>query len=292
MKKKDPYPGLPARLYTRPVPLFALLLVIMLCPSGGLHAADKNTVIRIGGTGGALGSMREAAKAFHKKHPEISFRFAPSLGSSGGIKAVLAGALDLALSARPVSDDERKQGAVSAEYTRTPFIFVTSHKGKELDLTLERLVSIYAGETKDWPDGAPLRVVLRPAGDADTAYLKAMSPAMDKAVQAALSREGMVMAVTDQETADMIGSIRGGFGALTLAQLVAERRPLTPLRVNGIAPSLRALDHGTYPYYKTFSLVTGPKTSKETRGFIKFINSPEGRSVLARTGNLPVRGKE
>lgn len=292
MNKKDQGSGFVTRGRTVLNSLFALLLVLALCPSGGLHAADKGTVIRIGGTGGALGSMREAAKAFHKKHPEITFRFAPSLGSSGGIKAVLAGALDLALSVRPVSDDERKQGAVSVEYTRTPFIFVTSHKGEELDLTLERLVSIYAGETKDWPDGAPLRVVLRPAGDADTAYLKAMSPAMDKAVQAALSREGMVMAVTDQETADMIGSIRGGFGTLTLAQLMAERRPLTPLRVNGIAPSLRALAHGTYPYYKTFSLVTGPKTSKEMRAFIKFINSPEGWSVLTRTGNLPVRGKE
>lgn len=270
----------------------ALLSVLALCPVGGLYAADKGEVIRIGGTGSALGSMKEAARAFQKKHPGTTFHFAPSLGSSGGIKAVLAGALDLALSARPVSDDERKQGAASMEYARTPFIFVTSHKGKAWDLTLERLVSIYAGETKAWPNGVPLRVILRPAGDVDTTYLKGMSPAMDKAIQAALSREGMVIAVTDQETADMIGRIRGGFGALTLTQLVAERRPLMPLRVNGTAPGLRALTDGSYPYYKTFSMVIGPRTSRETQVFIRFINSPEGRSVLTRTGNLPVRGKE
>jgi phosphate transport system substrate-binding protein len=199
MNKNDHENGSSARRRKTRFLLFTLLIAFTLSVVGSTHAADAGAAISIGGTGGALGSMKEAAKAFHKKHPEISFRFAPSLGSSGGIKAVLAGALDLALSARPVSDDERKQGAVSVEYARTPFIFVTSHKGKELDLTLDRLVSIYAGETKAWPDGAPLRVVLRPAGDADTAYLKAMSPAMDKAVQAALSREGMVMAVTDQE---------------------------------------------------------------------------------------------
>jgi ABC-type molybdate transport system substrate-binding protein len=40
------------------------------------------------------------------------------------------------------------------------------------------------------------------------------------------------------------------------------------------------------------SPVTGQKTSVETQAFIRFINSPEGRSVLAKTGNLPVRGKE
>jgi len=292
MNKNDLENGFPARLRKALFLLFPVLIAFTLSAIGCPHNANAGAVIRIGGTGGALGSMKEAARAFRKKHPEITFQVAPSLGSSGGIKAVLAGALDLALSARPVGEEERMQGAVSVEYARTPFIFVTSHKGKELELTLEQLVSIYAGETKVWPDGAPLRVILRPAGDADTAYLKDMSPLMDKVVQAALSREGMVIAVTDQETADMIGRIRGGFGALTLTQLVAERRPLTPLRVNGIAPSLRALADGSYPYYKTFSLVTGPKTSKEAQVFITFINSPEGRSILTKTGNLVVRGKK
>jgi phosphate transport system substrate-binding protein len=269
--------------------LFALC-VLALCPAGGLHAADNGTVITIGGTGSALGSMKEMARAFRQKRPEVAFRFAPSLGSTGGIKAVLAGALDLALSARPLSDDERKQGAASVEYARTPFIFVTSHKGRAWDLTPEQLVSIYAGETKAWPDGAPLRLILRPAGDVDTVYQKAMSPAMDKAVQAALSREGMVTAVTDQETADMIRRIRGGFGALTLTQLVTEKRPLKPLRLNGVFPSLRTLADGSYPYYKTYVIAIGPKTGREAQAFIEFINSPEGRSVLTRTGNLPARG--
>jgi len=292
MNKNDPGNGFPARRRKAPFLLFAPLIAFTLLGIGSLHAADKGETIRIGGTGSALGGMKEAARAFQGKHPEITFRFAPSLGSSGGIKAVLAGALDLALSARPVSDDERKQGAMAVEYARTPFIFVTSHKGKAWDLTLEQLVSIYTGETRAWPDGVPLRLILRPAGDVDTAYLKAMSPMMDKAVQAAQSREGMVVAITDQETADTIGRIRGGFGALTLTQLLAERRPLMPLRVNGTAPSLRALADGSYPYYKTFSMVTGPKTSREAQAFIKFINSPEGRSVLTRTGNLPARGKK
>jgi phosphate transport system substrate-binding protein len=291
MKMKDLIRFL-LRRNRQPALSFTVLLAVMLCLPGGLHAADQGEVVRIGGTGCALGGMKEVAGAFQKKHPEVTFRFAPSLGSSGGIKAVLAGALDIALSARPVSDDERKQGAISREYARTPFIFVTSHKGKKLDLTLEQLVSVYAGETKAWPDGAPLRLILRPAGDADTAYLKAMSPMMDKAVQAALSREGMVMTVTDQETADMIGRIRGGFGALTLTQVVAEKRPLTPLRVNRTTPSLRTLADGSYPYFKTFSLVIGPKTSKEAQAFLEFIDSPEGRSILTRIGNLTVRGKE
>ncbi len=270
-----------------PFSLFALLTGLMLFPAGGLRAADK--VITIGGTGCALGGMKEVARAFRERHPGVVVRFPPSLGSSGGIRALLAGAIDLALSSRPVSEEEQKKGVVSAEYARTPFIFVTSYKGRVPDLTIEKLVSIYSGVTRTWPDGVPLRVILRPAGDADTEYLEGMSSAMHEAVQAAHSREGMVTAVTDQDAADMIGRIRGGFGALTLAQLVAERRPLTPLSMNGVAPGLRALADGTYPYYKIFYLVAGPKTDRETRAFIQFVNSPEGRSILTKNGHLVSR---
>ncbi len=266
-----------------------VLLAAVLVPAGGLRAADSVEVVRIGGTGCALGGIQEAARVFHKKHPGTDFTFAPSLGSSGGIKAVLAGALDLGLSARPLSDEERKQGADAVEYARTPFIFVTSHHGRVMDLTLEDVVSIYAGETRTWPDGSPLRLVLRPAGDADTAYLKGMSPAMNGAVESALARQGMVTAITDQENAGAMGRLRGGFGAATLAQITAEHRPLRVLRMNGVMPSIAALADGSYPYYKILYAVTGPRAGRGTRAFIQFLFSPEGRAILARTGHLSPR---
>ena len=281
-----------ARRSTRTVLRFALLLAVMLCFPGNPLAAYAGEVIRVGGTGCALGGMKEAAHVFRKKRPDVTFSFVPSLGSSGGIKAVLSGALDLSLSSRPITDEERKQGASQAEYARTPFIFVTSHKGKTGDVTLDLLVSIYAGETKTWPDGVPLRLIMRPAGDADMVYLKTLSPAMDKAVAAALKREGMVMAVTDQENADAIERIRGGFGAFTLAQLLAEQRPLTPLRLNGTTPSLAALSNGSYPYYKTFYAVTVSRPNQGVQAFIKFLNSPEGRRVLKETGHLAPRSPQ
>jgi ABC-type glycerol-3-phosphate transport system substrate-binding protein len=57
-------------------------------------------------------------------------------------------------------------------------------------------------------------------------------------------------------------------------------------------PAIRFPAYGSYPHGKTFPLVSGPKTGREARAFISFINSPEGRSVLTNTGSLPVRGKE
>ncbi len=266
------------------------MLVMTQITPGGLHAAEKGDVVRIGGTGCALGGMKKLAQAFQKSHPGAVVTVAPSLGSDGGIKAVLTGALDLAVSARPLRDDEREKGAAAFEYAKTPFIFVTSHKGETYDLSLQRLASIYAGETKAWPDGTPIRVILRPAGDADTLMLRCLSPEMDRAVQSALSREGMVTAVTDQENADIIEKIRGGFGASTLAQVQSEQRPVRTLRVNGEAPGIATLTSGSYPFYKTLFAVTGPNVSTATMAFISFLNSPAGRTILTRSGHLAPGG--
>src|SRR5512135_1000960 len=126
-------------------------LLFAAIPSGPACAGDKSAVIMIGGTGSALGGMREIAKAFRKEHPEITVSFVPSLGSSGGIKAALAGSLDLALSARPLTDSERERGALAVEYARTPFLFATKDASHAASLTLRKVASIYGGEAPQWP---------------------------------------------------------------------------------------------------------------------------------------------
>ena len=83
-----------------------------------LIAAEGSRTIVVGGTGCALAAMEDMAQAFQKKHPELAIKIIPSLGSGGGIKGVLAGSLDLALSARPLTEWEKSQGASAKEYAR------------------------------------------------------------------------------------------------------------------------------------------------------------------------------
>src|SRR5512142_1270632 len=158
-------------------------LLFAAIPAGPACAGGKSTAIVIGGTGSARGGMKEIAKAFRKEHPEITVSFVPSLGSSGGIKAALSGSLDLALSARPLTDSERERGASAVEYARTPFLFTTKDASHADSLTLRKVASIYGGEAPQWPDGTPLRLVLRPEKDMDTLLLRSMCPALDIAVQ-------------------------------------------------------------------------------------------------------------
>lgn len=249
--------------------------------------ASAEEVLKIGGTGGALGTMRRIASAYSQSHPDVRIEFMPSIGSGGAVKAVSKGALDIGLIARPLKERERHLNLQVREYAASPVIFATSTTCPRTDITTEELIMVYGGELRQWPCGSRVRLVLRPADDSDTRAIRGISPAMNEAVDKALTRSGMLVALTDQDAADVL--VRGPerFGTSTLALIVTEARPLRVLSLNGVVPTLQALADGSYPLSKTFALVTNVPPSPHEASFIDFVFSPAGRKILEEAGNLP-----
>lgn len=273
--------------------LFRIFLVLALLPGslfGQGMAADRPVLLKIGGTGGAYGGMKALAQAYQHHNPQVNMVFSPTLGSSGGIKAVLSGAIDVAMSARPLAPGEIQRGALEHVYARTPFVFATPYQqgAASARFTLTDIAAIYCGKISAWPDGTPLRLVVRPEVDYDFVLLKRMSPEIAKAVSQAGSRPGMRIAVTDTDNANILMDLQNSLGSIGLAQIVADKLPLYPLSLGSVAPSLENLQNGSYPYSKSFSLVTGPSPKVEVRMFIQFVFSPQGQEILKQTGHLAV----
>jgi phosphate transport system substrate-binding protein len=240
---------------------------------------------RIGGTGSALGSMRLLAQAYAKQQPGVSFVVLPNMGSSGGIKAVLSGAVHLAVSSRPLNDAEVKAGAVGVEYGRTPFVFAVPSASPVVALTTQNLVDIYSGRLQHWSDGSRVRLVLRPFSDGDNDRLNAISPAMRQARLAAEQRKGMIVAINAQDTADTLEKTPGTFGPSTLALLMSERRALRALPLDGVVPEAQSLASGRYPLSQSQFVVTGPQTPPAARAFLGFLKSASGRKILEANGH-------
>jgi len=261
----------------------ASLLAGALALGSAPAAADT---VRINGTGAALGGLEAVAEAYAKAYPgsQVSI-LRPALGGGGSLKALQAGALDLAISARPLKEEERALGLVAQEYAKAPLVIAVAKNNQRITgLTLAELADIYAGRTAVWRDGSPVRLILRQPSDADTLLLRAISPELDAAVAAALARKGMVTAMTDQESAELLEKIPGAIGTSSLALIVAEKRALRPLPLNGVEPTLQAFADGRYPYAKALYLVMGAHPSGETRRFAEFLRSPAGRAILRRNG--------
>jgi phosphate transport system substrate-binding protein len=256
--------------------------------ASGFGSAAAET-IRISGTGGAVGTIPFLAEAFRKVRPDVRIDLLPSMGSSGAVKAVLAGRLDIGLSGRPLTGEERDRGAVETRYAATPFVFCVN-KGVEADrLTLEEVVEIYAGRRDRWRNGTRLRLITRPPMDSDIPVLKGISQEMSRAVESALHRKGMIVAMTDHEAADLVADVPGAFGAVTLSLVVTENRKVRVLALGGIMPSLRTIADGSYPCVKTFRMVTRRDPGAAVRGFVEFVRSPSGAAVLAKYGQAVLR---
>jgi phosphate transport system substrate-binding protein len=258
-------------------------VVLIAAAAGGATNALSDT-IRIGGTGSALGAMRIIGDEFTREARGAEVRIVPNLGSSGGLKALAAEAIDLAVMSRALRPEERKTGLVALEYGRTPFVFATSAKGVS-SIGLDRVEAILSGRYALWPDGTPVRPVLRPRSDGDSVLLASLSPGIKESLQAAHSREGMVVAVTDQDSANELERLPGAFGTSTLALVLSENRKLNLLQVEGVAPLENGRANPRYPYWKHMFIVHKTPPAPAVQRYLDFLQSANGRAMLARYGH-------
>lgn len=261
--------------------LCSLLLVALGMAMQGLRA----DTVRLAGSTSAIGTMRLIAAEFGKSRPQTQLVFVPDLNSGGAIQALIAGAIDIAMSSRPLKDEERSHGIIAVEYGRSPFVFATSAENPISGFTTAELAAIYAGRTQSWSDGRRIRLVLNPKDDPDTKMLKSMSAEMAEAVDTALLRRGMIMDASDGVRAQAIETIPGALGTSMLSLILSEKRRLKPLALNGITPTASSIADGSYPYYKTFFLVTRADPPPLAQQFIEFVVSSSGHDILSRTGH-------
>jgi len=254
-----------------------------LWPSPVVRADD---VLRATGTGTALGAMRRLSTAFEKANPGHKLQLLPSLGSSGALKAVADGAIDLALSGRALAPTEQGRGLLAIPYARTPFVFAAGPRVGVAGITEAEAARIYRGELPRWPNGERVRLVLRPRSDVDSAIVAAISAQMAAAMDVALDREGMLTAATNQDCHRVLVRTPGSIGPSSLTQILTEDPALTPLAWNGVAPTLGNLASGLYPLQKTLLLVTRAPPSPQVRRFLAFLATPEAARILEEAGNL------
>lgn len=263
------------------------VLAGLLLGFGALRPARAAVPVRIGGTGSALGAMHLLTDAFRAASADVEISVLPSLGTSGGLRALQAGVIDLAVAARGLTESERAAGLQEREYARTPLLFATGPDIGLRDLSSDEVARIYAGEMTEWPDGTPVRLIRRPPTEADWEALGGLSPHMPRAIALAMRRQGLVTAASDQDNADAIESVRGSFGLLSLGQMLSERRRLTPFALDGIGPdaALAALER--WPLVRRLHIVTGAQASTEARAFMEFLSGPVAGALLAAHGHVP-----
>ena len=257
------------------------LIVTLLAFPGICPAADT---ISINGSGSALDMMKPMIAAYQKTNKDLLIKMDKPLGSSGAVKALLAGALDLVLSSKPLKPEEAAKGAQLQVYGKTPLVLITDKNVRKGNITTSELEEIYSGKSGTWPNGEVIRLILRPHEDVDSKIISDLSPGMANAMIAARARKGMIVAVTDPESYGAVEKTAGAFGATGMTSIITEKLSVASLKLNGIAPSPQSIASGAYPFAKEISIVTTPRTPPAAHKLISFMLSPQGRAIAAKTG--------
>ncbi len=247
------------------------------------------TELKIGGTGVALGGMEILGDAFEKKHPDVEVTVLPSLGSSGGIRALIAGAVDLAVSARDTKPKESADGVSATLYATTPLALVTSLGTPASDIATAELAAIYAGVQSQWEDGSQIRLVLRPKSETATSILKSLSSEMENAVTLAQTRKGMFVASNDQDNADALEDLVGSLGVVALGQIATEDRRLKVLLLDGVLPEPGKDSSRNRLSEVSLYVVRKEEISSIAEEFLSFLLSAEGQDILRTRDHATVQ---
>jgi phosphate transport system substrate-binding protein len=238
--------------------------------------------LRMGGNTAVTEVLRQIGPVFTAA-TGFTLEVVPSIGTSGSNAAVADGVLGISVGGRDLMEKETARGLSVAGILRTPYGLVTSRPGPD-GLRSEGIAGIYDADNATWPDGTPIRIILRLVGGSDNLFLGNLFPGLAEAIEHARTRSDLSVAATDQESAGLAEKTEGSLVGATLTQIMTEKRDLRFVAIDGVAATMANYENGSYPYGKTLYLIVPAEVSPAAASFLSFIATPEGEAILRQAG--------
>ncbi len=242
--------------------------------------------LTIPGTGACEPIVAELAEAFNRANPVDRVSVPASTGSGGGIAAVLKGETPLARVARPLKAAEEHEGLVRLPFARDVVVFVVGKGVKVRSLSVPQLAAIFSGKITDWQGvgGAPgpIRVVTREAGDSS---LIVIQDRLEPFRTLSFSPQAKVL-LYDRITVETLDKYKNSIGFVTHSSLRWSRGGLSPIALDGIAPTRENFRSGRYPLEEHYAFVTRETPGPLAERFLAFVYSPAGRGIIEQRGMI------
>lgn len=247
---------------------------------------ESSDGLRLAGSGSNLPMARALSATFTagaSHHPVVH----ASIGSGGGVRALLDGVIDIALVSRPLREAEREQGLVATPYARVPIVVAAHASVPTIDLRRDELVEIYSGRRDRWSDGSRIVVLQRERGDSSHSAVARVVAGFGEANEAAYKESRWRVLYRDDAMREALADTRGAIGLFGQGAL-PKGSPVQALSIDGVRPSVQTVRDGTYPFAKDFWFVTRGPPIGDAAAFIDFAASQEGQRIIESTGGVPL----
>ena len=234
------------------------------------YPLSAGRVLVVPGTGDSQNLLREVAKAMEKELDGDRIEIPETIGSGGGIKAVMAGKAEIARVARPLKEKEVHYGLSCKLFARSPIVFVVNPSVKGIDnIRIHDLINIYSGATGDWSGLSDTRgkiyPVTRQPGDSCLTVIDKNIPGFSDSINPKVK-----IIYSTPDNLDTLKEHKNTIGFLPLA--MAENSGLKILKIEGVYPSPENVKSGKYR-------LTVP---------LGIVYSDKGREIILKNGAIPV----
>ena len=228
-------------------------------------------------------SMADVMAAFQESfgdiQPDVTVNYSGT-GSGSGITNVLAGTVDIGLSSRALTDEEKAEGAVENIVALDGVAIVVHPENTVTDLTIEQIAQIYTGEITNWSElggaDAPIAVIGRDAASGTRGAFEEIVGVED----------ACVYTNEYESTGEVIGSVAGNPNAIGYASLSAVDETVTAVAVDDVTPSEATVADGTYKIQRPFVMVTkeGVELSDAAQAFLEWAMSADAADEVEAAG--------
>lgn len=247
-------------------------------------------VLIFAGSGANLSITRILVTEFNKSNPDIKIEVPSSIGSTGGIRAIVDGTIDLGLASRTLNEKEKKFGLRVIPYAQTAVVIGANSSVIDDNITFMDLVNIYKGTKNRWSDGQEIIVLSREPGDSSNLILFNNIPGFKEVYEQSQKDRLWQTFFTDQENNKALVGTPFAIGLTDTGLIDNEQPNIKILKVNGISPTAENVINGKYTLTKTLNFILpSGEIPSDVQAFINFVSSDEGEKILKKHGYFPVR---
>lgn len=250
----------------------ALLLAGLLSACG----EKKEAALIVAGSTSVQPFAEALAEHYMVLHQEIEVDVQGG-GSSAGVMSAKTNTADIGMSSRSLKEDELSLWHV--EIARDGLAVIVNPKNNVTDLTLQQVRDIYNGTISNWSQlggkDAKIHIIAREEGSGTRSAFESL--VMDKQE---ISPRAIVQdsnGTVRQLVADDPNAI--GFVSLGLVDVT-----VIALKLDGVAATRENVLNKTYNLSRPFIFITGKEPVGETKKFIDFVLSEEGKKILNDEG--------
>ena len=260
--------------------LFTSLVTACTGTSDVTGNTETTGTISVVGSTSVTPLAQEIAYEFEDAHPEIRVDI-QGVGSSAGIKAVYDGVAHIGMASRNLKPEEKEWG-LTEHVIAIDGVAVAVHPNNPVsDLSLETVTKIFKGEITNWSEvggnDMEILVVSREAGSGTRGAFEELVDLLED--KESLLREDALIAEGNGSVKANIASKEGAIGYLSLGYL---DETITPVKIDGVEPTVENILSGDYKVSRPFLMLTKDPVDPNVQSYLDFIMSTEGQEIAGQ----------